>query len=469
METKQERREKNWNVVNTTTIIDWISSSNLNILLLDTYLLYLRSILRFNTLWSLVISSVTSTVSVTQFTISDISDPTLSFIIKVVIFITSVMTSLITGYIKVEKIQETIELVEEHKTKWLDLMYSLSSELQVGMDFRNDASIIINAKKEEYNNISAKQVFIPNHIRQKVSQFLVKKANVESRMEEQRRGCGFSLTELCCSCSKCCIWTDEDYNMERINIKLSLYHTINKSLKKELLDLFKSYPEEIKELQFQKTNDMFAYKIINTSYVKQSETFNNQNTVCFTLSKDIQSSSPIKSAEPFRRERRKTALPKYRSRREAQSIANITLKNRQSTTYEAKNAIIKQSKLQKSPLPESSAEDTQKEDDSEQDMIREELERLEGKRKWIVEKSMEDKDNICKLLNKLEEESASLHSIEISKRTDEQTERIESLAKQKEELQAELDDIERRIKASLHTVDTQIEQLQDELQKVASG
>ena len=104
MESKQDRRVRNWNVVNTTTIIDWISSSNLNILLLDTYLLYLRSILRFNTLWSLVISSVTSTVSVTQFTISDISDPMLSFAIKIVIFITSVMTSLITGYIKVEKI-----------------------------------------------------------------------------------------------------------------------------------------------------------------------------------------------------------------------------------------------------------------------------------------------------------------------------------------------------------------------------
>ena len=462
MESKQERREKNWNVVNTTTIIDWISSSNLNILLLDTYLLYLRSILRFNTLWSLVISSVTSTVSVTQFTISDISDPMLSFIIKVVIFITSIMTSLITGYIKVEKIQETIELVEEHKTKWLDLMYCLSSELQVGMDFRNDASIIINAKKEEYNNISAKQVFIPNHIRQKVSQFLVKKANVESKMEEKRRvGCGFSLTEICCSCSKCCIWTDEDYNMERINIKLSLYHTINKSLKKELLDLFKSYPEEIKELQFQRTNDMFAYKIINTSYVKQSETYNNQNTVCFTLSKDIQSSSPVKSAEPFRRIRRKTALPKYRSRREAQSIANMTLKNRQSATYEAKNAIIKQSKLQTSPLPESDVEDTQKEEDSEKEMIREEKERLEGKREWIIKKSMEEQDNICKLLNKLEEEHAALYSIEVSKRTEEQASRIESLIKQKNELQKKLDTIQTQFKGSLKKVDMQLNELQN--------
>lgn len=341
-------------------------------------------------------------------------------------------------------------------------MYCLSSELQVGMDFRNDASIIINAKKEEYNNISAKQVFIPNHIRQKVSQFLVKKANVESKMEEKRRvGCGFSLTEICCSCSKCCIWTDEDYNMERINIKLSLYHTINKSLKKELLDLFKSYPEEIKELQFQRTNDMFAYKIINTSYVKQSETYNNQNTVCFTLSKDIQSSSPVKSAEPFRRIRRKTALPKYRSRREAQSIANMTLKNRQSATYEAKNAIIKQSKLQTSPLPESDVEDTQKEEDSEKEMIREEKERLEGKREWIIKKSMEEQDNICKLLNKLEEEHAALYSIEVSKRTEEQASRIESLIKQKNELQKKLDTIQTQFKGSLKKVDMQLNELQN--------
>jgi citrate lyase synthetase len=77
----------------------------------------------------------------------------LSLGIKVIIFVTSVMTSLITGYIKVEKIQETIELVEEHKLKWMDFMYSLTSELQVGMNFRNDASIIINAKKEEFNII----------------------------------------------------------------------------------------------------------------------------------------------------------------------------------------------------------------------------------------------------------------------------------------------------------------------------
>jgi len=41
----RQRNNKNWNVVNTTTIVDWISSSNLNILLLDNYLFELRAIL----------------------------------------------------------------------------------------------------------------------------------------------------------------------------------------------------------------------------------------------------------------------------------------------------------------------------------------------------------------------------------------------------------------------------------------
>ena len=101
MEGLKLRKEKNWNVVNTTTIIDWISQANLNILLIDNYLTELRTILQLNTLWSLLISSFTSTISVTQFTITDIEHPELSFAIKVVIAITSILTSFITGYIKV--------------------------------------------------------------------------------------------------------------------------------------------------------------------------------------------------------------------------------------------------------------------------------------------------------------------------------------------------------------------------------
>jgi hypothetical protein len=127
----------------------------------------------------------------------------------------------------------------------------------------------------------------------------MKKTQVESRIEEEqltRRNCNVSLTEIfcscCCACSKCCVWTEEDYNMERINIKLSLYHIINKSLKKELLDLFKSYPNEIKELQFHKKNDMFSYKIINSNYTKENKNDKgHEPMVTFTLKPNHHSSS----------------------------------------------------------------------------------------------------------------------------------------------------------------------------------
>jgi len=46
------------------------------------------------------------------------------------------------------------------------------------------------------------------------------------------------------------VWTEEDYNVERLNVKLSFYHCIIKELKKELLDLMFCYPDEIYEIEF---------------------------------------------------------------------------------------------------------------------------------------------------------------------------------------------------------------------------
>ena len=199
---------------------------------------------------------------------------------------------MITGYIKVEKIQETIELLEEHKKNWLSFMYSLTSELQVGMEFRNDATAIINAKKDEFNSVSARQIEIPQYVHKKVSSFLMTKRLVENRIkkaqiqrnEDERITCGLSscipgcFTICCCFywltyCfkSRCCDKTENDYNMEKIGTKLSLFHTINKELTNELLELMNIFKDEVKGLQFDRRNDMFNYEIINNRYVVDLE------------------------------------------------------------------------------------------------------------------------------------------------------------------------------------------------------
>lgn len=257
MNNKIIRDQLLWNVSNTENIVRWISTCNLNTLLLKTYLNNLKYILRVNTLWSLLISSITSTISVTQFTISDITNPTLSLAIKIVIFVTSIFTSLITGYIKVEKIQETIELVEDHKNQWSNLMFYLLSELQVSIDLRNRADHIIKKKQEDFNNINSKNIVVPSNIRETVSRILVEKRYLEYTKEKN----------LCCNLSHCCrINQFHNFNVANTKRKLSLFVNINKILEKEILSLLIYYPDEIKRIIFDNESDMFKFSIHTTDY-----------------------------------------------------------------------------------------------------------------------------------------------------------------------------------------------------------
>lgn len=56
--------------------------------------------------------------------------------------------------------------------------------------------------------------------------------------------------------------------MEKIATKLSLFHTINKDLMNELLELMNVFQDEVKGLAFDKQNDMFNYEIITNRYMK---------------------------------------------------------------------------------------------------------------------------------------------------------------------------------------------------------
>lgn len=255
---KVNREILKWNISNTENIVNWISHCNLNILLLNSYLTSLKNILRINTLWSLVISSVTSTISVTQFTISDVSEPSLSLAIKIAIFITSIFTSLLTGYIKVEKIQENIEIIEEHKSKWSNLMFSLLSEIQVPIDLRNPADKIIIEKREEFNLISSKNLEIPSSVREQVSKFLI-----ENRYNEKTKNNISWYMRL----SNCCKLSHYyKINVSSTKRKLSLFNNVNLMLEKEILSLLLYYPEDIDKIKFDKNSDMLKFEIISKDF-----------------------------------------------------------------------------------------------------------------------------------------------------------------------------------------------------------
>ena len=269
---KKERIEKRWDITNTITIVEWVNACNLYVLVMDTYLSRLRSVLRVNTLWSLLISSITSTVSITQFTINESEYPLMSILVKGAIFLTSIITSLITGYIKVEKIQERIEQVDKTRYKWLQFLFRLTSELQVGAKLRNNAEELICNNRAEFNKLSSKRLEVPKYVERAVSLFLTKRARAThmrmirenkfrfQKHETQLMKLGRMLVDKVCYG----IGSDNHMHVEFAQQSLGIYKMNLELIKNELFLLAKIYSNVIAEIQFDHLSDILHYDIITT-------------------------------------------------------------------------------------------------------------------------------------------------------------------------------------------------------------
>lgn len=300
-----------WNVDTTCTIIDWIALSNLNVFLLQVYIGHLKQVLQTNTLWSLLVSSITSTVSITQFTLEDTQHPELTLAIKFVIFLSSLITTLLNGYIKVQKIQEKLETVEDSRKSWHGFMLGLISELQVSPEFRKHAPSLINAKKEELMVLQSKNVEMPESVRKEATLELmnhhhIAKAGIATNLVRETK------SVLCCR-SSCCrrrtarhrsaeaswvqsrnmhkspspaqavsrtimmqspevgqatsLHTPREHQltakefMHMTRKKLRLYDSVSRILRHELRRLVQTYPDEIREMYIYRTTDVFGYEL----------------------------------------------------------------------------------------------------------------------------------------------------------------------------------------------------------------
>lgn len=103
--------------------------------------------------------------------------------------------------------------------------------------------------------------------------------------------------QSCVPLSSCCVWTEQDYNVERLNIKLSFYHSINKNLKKELLEVMVCYPDQVNEIEFNYESDLFVYKIKNATLDKRENRDAHKST--FSLSANhIESTQRLPASPP---------------------------------------------------------------------------------------------------------------------------------------------------------------------------
>jgi hypothetical protein len=150
-----------WTNENMDTLYEWITISSFNIECLDQSARYHRSIIRNSTIFGLIFSTLSGTLGVSQFSITN---PLATQIINGFFVLFTFTIALYTGYIKVYQIQERLEQFIKFKQDWTVFSTSLASELQLPIELRHDALYIITKNKTIYLNLLKTDCEIPKFI-----------------------------------------------------------------------------------------------------------------------------------------------------------------------------------------------------------------------------------------------------------------------------------------------------------------
>ena len=163
-------RGQNWNSENVRTLMQWIHLSAIYVDIMNESTRYYRRWLRRNTILNLLFSTIASTVSISQFNISDTNDPRLSFALKVMFSFMTTSLAVATGLIKVYQIQEKLESSLQLQQDWTLFGSKLTSEMQLPENLRKDALYLIIKMKDTYSGLIKAQTYIPKTIIQGVAQ-----------------------------------------------------------------------------------------------------------------------------------------------------------------------------------------------------------------------------------------------------------------------------------------------------------
>jgi hypothetical protein len=164
-----------WTTENIQTISEWITISSYNIQCLERAARYHRSIIRNNTILGLILSTLSGTLSVTQF---GISDPLVSMILNGIFTLFTFTIAVYTGFIKIYAIQERLEQFIKLKSDWTTFSTPLASEFQLPIELRRDALFIITKNKTIYLDLLKTDVEIPNKIQNELKLEYAKKTRI---------------------------------------------------------------------------------------------------------------------------------------------------------------------------------------------------------------------------------------------------------------------------------------------------
>jgi hypothetical protein len=189
-----------WTVANYKTILNRINSANLQLLLLDHGMRYYTTRIHRITMILLIISSISSTLAVSQVT-RESSDaggnrshaPETIILLQVIMMILSIGTTILTGYLKISRMSEWLEEARVLNNKFMQFVQRIADELQRPHTIRRNATLLIHETERPLNHlmILANKLAIPPEVQATVSKLLqnddMRRLKYLSLLEQKKR------------------------------------------------------------------------------------------------------------------------------------------------------------------------------------------------------------------------------------------------------------------------------------------
>lgn len=144
------------------TFHEWLDVSTYYIELLSKAIDYYKFFLRYNAALGIILSTLTGTISVAQY--SNYGNLLFSVLLTSMSYIVAVSS----GFMKIYQIQEQLEEYIKVRQEWVDFSINIITEIQVPPKLRKRVEDLIVRYKEKYTTLLKKDVYISDWIRSKV-------------------------------------------------------------------------------------------------------------------------------------------------------------------------------------------------------------------------------------------------------------------------------------------------------------
>jgi hypothetical protein len=157
----------NWEKPNIDTLTNWIWIGAHNIKMINLAIMQKRFILRINAMVGILISTLTGTLSASQY--NNVSQNNYYIMIFTIL---SFIVAGFNGYMKIAQIQETLEEFIKIKQQWVFFTTLIFSEFQLPVHLRQDALFLIWKYKGQYLDLLKIDLDINPYLRSRAENML---------------------------------------------------------------------------------------------------------------------------------------------------------------------------------------------------------------------------------------------------------------------------------------------------------